>query len=186
MPNESHAADIVMQAFPRSFMIFLMRDGRDVMKSRFSPFASATLAETTDPKLRLHAIAFWSHFWNFQIDIIRSAFAAHPPERSLFVRYEDLRRNTAEELRVIFDRVGVAMADDELAELVARTTLEQIPADQKGPDKPRQEGQIGKYAAVFSLREIELMEAIMGPNLERFGYQPHTDAKQIADMTSAD
>src|ERR1019366_4056155 len=93
MPNESHAADVIMRAFPRSFMIFLMRDGRDVMKSRFSPFASPTLAETTDPRMRLHAIAFWSHFWNFQVDIIHSAFSAHPPQRSLFVRYEDLPRD---------------------------------------------------------------------------------------------
>src|SRR6185503_705654 len=108
------------------FMILLMRDGRDVMKSRFSPFASAMLARSTDPELRVHAIAFWSHFWNFQVDIIRSAFSSHPPERSLFVRYEDIRRDTLDELRVIFDRIGVSMPDDELAELVARTTLEHI------------------------------------------------------------
>jgi hypothetical protein len=185
MPNESHAADVIMRAFPRSFMIFLMRDGRDVMKSRFSPFASPTLAETTDPRMRLHAIAFWSHFWNFQVDIIHSAFSAHPPQRSLFVRYEDLRRDTMAELRVIFDRVGLSMADDALAKLVSRTTLENIPADQKGPDKPRQEGLIGKYASVFSRWEIELMEAIMGPNLQRFGYELHAVSKQVADPPTA-
>lgn len=176
MPNESHAADVIMQAFPDSFMIFLMRDGRDVMKSRFSPFASEALATTTDAELRLYAIAFYSHFWNFQVDIMHSAFTAHPPDRSLFVHYEELRRDTLEQLRVIFDRVGIAIADDELADLVTRTTLENIPADQKGPDKPRQEGQIGKYTDVFSVPEIELMEAIMGPNLRRFGYQLHTGA----------
>jgi hypothetical protein len=186
MPNESHAADVIMQAFPGSFMIFLMRDGRDVMKSRFSPFASATLAETTDPQLRLYAIAFWSHFWNFQVDIVHSAFLAHSPQRSLFVRYEDLRRDTIDELRVVFDRVGMSMADDELAELVSRTTLEHLPADQRGPDKPRQEGQIGNYASVFSPREIELMEAIMGPNLRRFGYELHTEAKPVENPPTVD
>ncbi len=81
---------------------------------------------------------------------------------------EDLRRDTLKELRTIFDSAGIAMADDAMADLVARTTLEQLPADQRGPDKPRQDGQVGKYASVFSHREIELMEAIMGPNLERF------------------
>jgi hypothetical protein len=179
MPNDAHAADIVMQAFPESFMIFLMRDGRDVLKSRFSPFASRTLAEQPDPELRSYAIAFYSHFWNFQVDIIQAAFRAHSPERSLFVCYEDLRRNTREQLRLIFDRVGSPIDEAQLSELLDRTTLENIPDDQKGPDKPRQTGQIGKYTEVFSESEIELMESIMGPNLQRFGYTLFTEQKEM-------
>jgi hypothetical protein len=58
-----------------------------------------------------------------------------------------------------------------------RTSLENIPDDQKGPDKPRQTGQIGKYTEVFSEEEIELMEAIMGSNLRRFGYALGRDMK---------
>jgi Sulfotransferase family len=170
MPNDSHAADVIMQAFPESFMILLMRDGRDVLKSRFSPFGSPDLAETKDAQLRLHAIAFYSHFWNFQVDIMQSAFLAHAPERSLLVHYEDLRRQPSDGIRLIFDRIGVPLSDEDLAKLVARTSLENIPADQKGPDKPRQTGQVGKYADVFSEQEVSLMEAIMGPNLLRFGY----------------
>jgi hypothetical protein len=65
MPNDSHAADFIMRAFPRSRMVFLMRDGRDVMRSRFSPFASLDLAATKDIELRRYAIAFYAHFWNF-------------------------------------------------------------------------------------------------------------------------
>lgn len=170
MPNDSHAADVIMQAFPESFMVFLIRDGRDVMKSRFSPFASADLAETIDPSMRLHAIAFYSHFWNFQVDIMSAAFLAHSPERSLIVSYEDLRRDTAGQLRVIFDRIGRVITDAELADLVERTTLENLPDDQKGPDKQRQTGEIGGFRSVFSYYEIELMEAIMGHNLQRFNY----------------
>lgn len=171
MPNDSHAADVIMQAFPGSFMIFLMRDGRDVMKSRFSRFASVNLSETRDIQMRLYAIAFYSHFWNFQVDIIHSAFNAHAPERSLLVYYEDLRRDTMAQAREIFDRIGFSITDEELSELIRRTQLENIPDDQKGPDKPRQTGQIGEFGKVFSEQEIELMEAIMGPNLVRFGYK---------------
>ncbi len=177
MPNESQAADIIMRAFPGSFMIFLIRDGRDVMKSRMSRFASIDLAETDDPVLRRHAIAFYSHLWNFQADIIQSAFLAHTPERRLAIHYEVLRRNPTQALRRVLDRVGIATSDQELTELVARTTLENIPAEQRGPDKPRQTGQIGGYARVFSAEEIDLMEAIMGPNLRRFGYPLRADAK---------
>ena len=121
MPPESHAADVIMEAFPEAFMIFLMRDGRDVMKSRFSPFMSPELAATNDPLLRLHAIAFYSHFWNFQVDIISSAFSAHFPERRLFVRYEDIRRDPLEQARMILDSVGLSMSERELARLIERT-----------------------------------------------------------------
>jgi Sulfotransferase family len=175
MPNDSHAADVIMQAFPESFMILLMRDGRDVLKSRFSPFGSPDLAETSDAQLRLHAIAFYSHFWNFQVDIMQSAFSAHAPERSLLVHYEDLRRAPTEWIRLIFDRIGAPLSDEALAALVAKTSLENIPADQKGPDKPRQTGQVGRYTDVFSDEEVALMEAIMGPNLLRFGYALQSD-----------
>ncbi len=49
-PNEGHASDLIMSALPRARMIFLMRDGRDIVKSRFSPFASRRLAETQGPR----------------------------------------------------------------------------------------------------------------------------------------
>ncbi|HBK07403.1 MAG TPA: hypothetical protein DDZ81_16380 [Acetobacteraceae bacterium] len=183
MPNDSHAADVVMQAFPGSFMIFLMRDGRDVMKSRFSPFASMKLAKTTDPQLRLYAIAFYSHFWNFQVDIVQSAFDAHAPERRLLLHYEKLRRSPRAEFRLTLDRIGMPVSDEQLDALVAKTVLENMPIAERGPDKPRQTGEIGKYARVFSPAEIELMEAIMGANLRRFGYRLSSDAKE--DTASA-
>jgi len=171
MPNDSHAADIVMQAFPESFMIFLMRDGRDVMKSRFSPFASRKLAETEDMELRRHAIAFYSHFWNFQVDIMKAAYVAHTPNRRLLLRYEDLRREPSSQFKNMFEQIGVAMSDAELNAMIKATTLENIPDDQKGPDKPRQTGQVGQFGDVFSDEEIDLMEIIMGSNLEEFGYE---------------
>jgi hypothetical protein len=170
MPNDSHAADVIMQALPDAFMILLMRDGRDVMKSRFSPFASQDLATTTDPALRLHAISFYAHLWNFQVDIMQSAFAAHAPGRRLLLHYEELRVAPTAQLRVMFDKIGMEMSDAALDALVSATKLENMPAAQKGPDKPRQTGQIGKYANVFSHAEIALMDAIMGYNLRRFGY----------------
>ena len=170
MPNDSHGADVIMQSLPQAFMILLMRDGRDVMKSRFSPFASHDLATTTDPALRLHAIAFYAHLWNFQVDIMQSAFAAHAPERRLLLHYEELRVAPTAQLRMMFDKIGMDMSDAALDALVSSTTLDNIPAAQKGPDKPRQTGQIGEYASVFSGAEIALMEAIMGCNLRRFGY----------------
>jgi hypothetical protein len=171
MPNDSHGADFIMRAFPRAWMIFLMRDGRDVMRSRFTPFASDILAETTDASLRTQAIAYYAHFWNFQVDIMRDAYDAHAADRRHFLRYEDVRQKPAAEIPRLLNRIGMAVTEEQLPRLLHDVTLENMPADQRGPDKPRQDGKIGGFRDTFSPAEIELMNNIMGANLRRYGYE---------------
>jgi hypothetical protein len=170
MPNDSHAADFIMRAFPRSRMIFLMRDGRDVLRSRFSPFASPTLAESKDAELRRYAISFYAHFWNFQIDIIRSAYEAHDPELRYFVRYEELRSDPMRYIGDLLTRIDMEVSPAELEQLVQDVTLENIAPELRGPAKQRQDGQISGYRKTFSPDEIDLMNSIMGDNLQRYGY----------------
>jgi hypothetical protein len=170
MPNDSHGADFIMRAFPGSHMVFLIRDGRDVMRSRFSLFASPLLAETTDPRLRSYAIAYYSHFWNFQVDIMRAAFESHAENLRILVRYEEMRRDPVSTIGGLFRHLGLAIAPDELLRLADTTRLESYPPSQRGPDKPRQNGFIGGYRNFFSAEEVATMNAIMGPNLVRYGY----------------
>ena len=167
-PNDAHGADHIMRAFPKSRMISLLRDGRDVMRSRFSSFGSEELAETAHRGLRLHAIAFYAHWWNFQTDIVAAAYDAHDPELRSFIRYEDLRAEPHRVLRELFARLNLEGTEAEIAELVADTRLENY--NDRGENRPRQQGLIGGYRAHFSAEEIDLMNAIMGPNLAKYGY----------------
>jgi hypothetical protein len=171
MPNDSHAADFIMRAFPGSHMVFMMRDGRDVMRSRFSPFASRDLASTEKRELRRFAVFYYSHLWNFQLDIIRSAFEAHAPERRILVYYEQLRRDPVPVITELYRHLGMPGTPEEVAALAERTRLENVPAGERGPDKPRQNGIVGGFRHVFDEEEIALMNAIMGPNLTRYGYE---------------
>jgi len=170
MPNDSHAADLIMRSFPESHMIFLIRDGRDVIRSRFSPYASPILAETGDARLRSYAIAYYSHFWNFQVDIMRAAFEAHPEHLRIRVHYEELRQNPLSAIGALFRHLGRETRQDELVQLAERTRIENVPAADRGPDKPRQNGIVGGYRDFFRDDEIATMNAIMGPNLVRYGY----------------
>lgn len=171
MPNDSHGADFIMRAFPDSYMIFLVRDGRDVMRSRFSHFASPVLASTGNPELRRYAIAYYSHLWNFQVDIIRSAFDAHRGDRRICMRYEDMRQDPVANITVLYSFLGVQIARQEVIELAHQSRLENMPESERGPDKPRQQGLVGGYKGTFTAEEVGLMNAIMGPNLTRFGYE---------------
>ncbi len=188
MPNDSHAADFIMRACPQSNMVFLVRDGRDVMRSRFSMFASPVLATTSSRELRRYAISFYSHFWNFQVDIIRSAFDAHAPERRILIKYEDLRAHPVDSIGTLYRHLKSAIADehlepwislDEALQLAETTRLENVPEIERGPDKPRQSGIIGGFREAFDGEEIALMNAIMGPNLARYGYELAQSAVRV-------
>jgi hypothetical protein len=170
MPNDSHGADFIMRAFPGSHMVFMMRDGRDVMRSRFSPFASRALATTANRDLRRFGIFYYSHLWNFQLDIIRSAFEGHASERRILVYYEQLRTDPVRVITELYQHLSMPGTPQEIASLAERTRLENVPAAERGPDKPRQNGIVGGFRQVFDEEEIALMNAIMGPNLTRYGY----------------
>lgn len=180
MPNGSHAADLLMSALPQARMIVIMRDGRDVIRSRFSPFASRTLAETTDLALRRYAVAYYSEYWNFQREIVERAFAAHDPERRLLVSYEQLRRGETEAFASVYRFIGASVSDEWLRGLIERTRLENVAPDRRGPALPRQTGEIGGYRSAFLKTEVALMTSIMGPGLRRYGYD--TSGGEGADM----
>jgi hypothetical protein len=140
------------------------------MRSRFTPFASQILAETKDPALRLYAVAYYAHFWNFEVDIIRSAYDAHNPELRYFLRYEDIRGDPETQIAKLLDAIGMSVGPAELAQLVHDAQLENMPAETRGPDKARQTGKVGGFRGTFTDDEIQLMNGIMRGNLERYGY----------------
>ena len=170
MPNESHAADFIGQALPESRLIHLIRDGRDVMSSRFGAFASHLLDTNKDPSLRRYAIAFYSHFWNFQNDIIEDAVRHHAAGRTFVVRYEDLRANFGQVASKLFEWIGQPLTPVEISSLRARVDIANVTAEEVGYGKRRGDGTVGRYRNVFSPDEIELMQRIMGPVLDRYGY----------------
>ena len=175
-PNEGHAADLLMEALPRARLIFLMRDGRDIVKSRFSPFASRLLAESEDPGLRRVAVAYYAHQWNWHTDIVRSAYDAHDPARRLLVTYEELRRESDDVFAGLAQFVGAPIDLNLVKKLIADVRLENFPKTERRPDQPRQEGLIGAYRSHFTPDEIQLMTTIMAENLIRYGY----DQKPLA------
>ena len=168
--DDSQAADLIMPAFPNAHLIFLIRDGRDAVRSQCSPFISGSLFADGGDAVRRHLVAFYSHLWNFRVDIIRAAFETHAPERRLMLRYEDLRREPLPTIQNLLRHLAMTTPDRNMAELVHNVTLENMPVETRGPDKPRQAGEIGGYKGFFTEPDINLMNAIMGENLRRYGY----------------
>lgn len=170
MPNESHAADFILEAMPEAKVIHLIRDGRDVMSSQFGRFGSGVLSQVPNAELRRHAISFYSHFWNFQNDIIADACRHHASERTMFVRYEDLRQDLSGFVCKIYKWLGNPLTEENITALVRAVDLANAPSDEVGYGKRRGDGTVGRFKSIFSDEEIELMNSIMGPVLARYGY----------------
>lgn len=170
-PNESHGADVILEAMPDARAIHLIRDGRDVMSSRFGAFGSGILANSQDPALRRHAIAFYSHFWNFQNDMIHYACARHDPNKVLRIRYEALRAAPIDRILELFGWLGWSLPENEHDSLLNHIDLANAPPGEVGFGKRRGDGTMGRFRSLFSADEIDLMNRIMGPVLQRYGYE---------------
>ena len=170
-PNDAHGVELLARWMPTSRLILLVRDGRDTIRSRFTPFASKILATTKDPELRKYAVAWFSHLWNFHIDASRHAVEGHDPERACTIRYEDLRKDPLQAFLTAARVAGFDPGEDEAQQILDARDISKVKSDQKGADKPVQSGKVGGYAEAFSRDEMRIMARVMRSNLKRYGYE---------------
>lgn len=133
-PHGSEAAPMLMETLPRSKLIFLARDVRDVVDSvldmtRSQGRSQASSPDGDDPILLAGSIA---RDWEWRNRQVRTAFEALPADQRLFVRYEDLIAATMEHLVRILDWLGVAADRRQTREIVERLAFDRIPEEQRG------------------------------------------------------
>jgi hypothetical protein len=176
-PNSSEAADEIAKLLPRSRVIFLLRDGRDVVDSTMDVLAKAgwgALANAGQRPLRdderPHYAALHSVMWVYRTEAVQRACDFLPPGQSLLVRYEDLRADTHAELERIMRWIGIETPPDWVEEVARGHAFEALPAEAKGPGSRRRAAQPGLWRENLSETEQEIMETIMGPKLRELGY----------------
>lgn len=178
-PNGSHAADTVVSILPASRLIFLLRDGRDVVDS----LVDAMLAEGTwwtkqnersvgrPPQERLSFVKQQSRLWVHRTIASRRAFAALPDERRLLIRYEELLANTAGMLRRIHGWLGIDVPPSDVEATVAHHAFDSAPRDRRGPGKDMRSATPGLWRENLTAEEQDAMHRIMGETLTALGYE---------------
>jgi hypothetical protein len=175
-PNGSHGADLVMSLLSRSRMIFQLRDGRDVIDSMMHAQADGGwltgpgAARIGSESERLEFVRRHSRLWVNRTWAVQRAYDNHPPELRFAIRYEDLRANTIESLRPLFDWLEIERAEEELETLVSALAFESYPSKAKGPTKPLRAASPGLWRENMNGPEQRAMNEIMGETLERLGY----------------
>jgi sulfotransferase family protein len=176
--NGSHAADVVMSLFPRSRMIFMLRDGRDILDSLLdatSPsgwIRRAGLGKRVveSPEERLEFVRETAAHWTARMNACASAFAAHPHDLRIEVRYEELLADTPGVLGDLAAWLDLPGGPKRIQNIAKSHSFEAIPDKRKGPGKSRRSATPGAWREGLTTEEQAVAEEIMGETLSRLGY----------------
>ena len=168
-----HAAPLVMSMFPRSKLVFLVRDGRDVVDSQTAanqPGGWLPMGGWTNPEERLEFIRDRARTWAGDMAAIKRAFDAHPDSLREMVRYEDLLGDPRSNLTRLIEWLGLRRTKQSLAETVESNAFESIQSDQKGSTSFFRSATPGAWKKNMTTQEAAVLESIMGTKLREFGY----------------
>jgi hypothetical protein len=173
-PNGSQSADLIMRAQPTARLLFLLRDGRDVVDSELASFLVGSWQERhfahmrgiTEPQ-RLDFVERSAYQWLWRTEVVEGAFQRHRGPKHL-VRYEDMLREPKRHLAEFFDWMGLALDVIDVDALVDRVAFERLPV--KGADQFNRSATPGAWRENLTPDEASLVEEILGPKLRRLGY----------------
>jgi sulfotransferase family protein len=181
----SHVADLLVSLFPRSRMIFLLRDGRDVVDSwldayRAGAWALDEGAYPVSPEGREALIRWQSSVWAYRTGVVLRAYRDHDPSRRVLVRYEDLLAAPGDELERICGTLEVRATSQELRAIAARHDYERVPSEGRGTAKAIRAADPGGWQRRMSAAEQRAMYAVMGERLAEVGYLPGFSTERVA------
>ena len=97
----------------------------------------------------------------------REAYEAHEGPKTL-VKYEELRADTPGTMKRIYSDLGVAVGEEEIARAVREHSWENIPEEEKGPDRFYRKATPGGWREDLTPEQVQTVERITAPLLEEF------------------
>ncbi|HET8593049.1 MAG TPA: sulfotransferase, partial [Solirubrobacterales bacterium] len=183
----SHAADTIMDLFPQSYLIFLLRDGRDVVDSwldayRDGSWATEEGAYPLDDTGRPALIRWQSSVWLHRTEVVQQTYARTDPGRRVLIRYEEMREDPQGALARIAGLIGIDAGPDELGRIAAANAFSRVPKSRKGAGREIRRANPGGWASHMSREEILAMHEILAEKLDELGYLRRGDipAKRAA------
>lgn len=176
-PNGSHASDQIARLLPRSRMIFLLRDGRDVVDSMMDADSEGgwrTRTEGVSPlrteSERLAGVRRAAHLWLIRTIATQRACEILGPEQSILVRYEDLLTDTEPELATLNDWLGLERTPAEVKRAVRAHRFGSLRNRLRGRRKGVRAASPGLWRENLSAGEQEAMTEMIGAKLTEVGY----------------
>jgi ribosomal protein L34E len=170
----SHVAPLLAELFPASKLIFLLRDGRDVVDSWLDAYQEGSWAIPggafpVSAEGRIPLIRWLSAVWAYRSRAVRRAFETRGPEDRILIRYERLRNATAETMEQVCEILGLERGG--LPAAIERQRFERLPGTDRGAGCEQRLATPGAWRERLSAAEQEAMHEVLGEALREFGYQ---------------
>jgi hypothetical protein len=176
-PNGSIGAPYLAAAFPRSALVLLIRDPRDVAASaldRHLPGGQAYEWRKSEGSVRDRASRNPEAFIEGQakrymrnVGAANRAYEAHEGPK-VMVRYEDLRTDTLGTMRRVYSTLGIPTDEDELVQVVKKHAWENITEEKKGRGKFHRKAKPGGWREDLTPHQARSVEKITAPLLREF------------------
>ncbi len=176
-PNGSAAAGPIFELMPRSRLLFLIRDGRDVVDSFVDALshpdwilAYAPGQRALEQSKRMEFIEVQSALWRFYTEAVDGACRDLDDDACFRVRYEDLLADTERWLARIAEWLGAAAPPERIAAVARRHSFAELSEEQRGPGKFARAASPGAWRENMTAAEQRLMQEMLGDTLARLGY----------------
>jgi hypothetical protein len=181
-PNGSISAPLILEAFPESKLIFLVRDSRDVVASlldaakegswygydRFEASVADAVLRGRDTSEDGRFVERLSRNYVSNVSAVKEAYARHPDGAKVLVRYEDLRADPQGSVLHICDSLGIDVDGVQLEQAVERHAFENIPQEDRGRGKFHRRATPGAWREDLTPEQARTVEEITGPLLREF------------------
>jgi hypothetical protein len=178
--NSSVGAPLLMEAFPDSRLILLVRDPRDIVASNLDGARKGgwlyQWREIRDGDEEYHALAEeeptlyvkqLSERYLHDIGCAKRAYDSHKG-RKVLVRYEDLRADTLGTMQRIYSSLEIPVNTEQLERVVSAHSWENIPDKYKGPGQFTRKATPGGWKEDLTPEQAQIVEEITAPLLKEF------------------
>jgi hypothetical protein len=160
-PGHVAFADRILDAFPESKVVEVVRDGRDVCVS----LEKQALTLRWPPTKREDQIRLWRR-------AVERGERLHADDRwagrVLRVRYEDLHADPVDEVLRLYGFLGLPVDEQDAAAIVEQTSITRFADRTDG--RHRRKGAVGDWRTALSADDVALIEREAGDLLRRVGY----------------
>ncbi|HYG97420.1 MAG TPA: sulfotransferase [Solirubrobacterales bacterium] len=168
----SHVAPFLTELFPDSKVIFLLRDGRDVVDSWLDAYSEGSWAIPggafpVSEEGRIPLIKWLSAVWAYRSRAVKEAYDSRDPANRIQIRYEQLRSDTEAWMTRICEMIGIDAG--RVPEVVEGHRFEKLP--RTGRRLFTRQARPGGWRDNLSRAEQEAMHEALGDALVEFGYE---------------
>jgi hypothetical protein len=175
-PGGSQVADWIMRLLPGARLVFLLRDGRDVVDSWLDAYRPGGWHYERDggypvaAEGRMAFIRWQAAVWLQRTQTVQRAYEACSADRRVLVRYEDLLADPDREVERVHAAIGLARDPAQVRDAVARHAFASVAASERGEGQFVRQASPGGWRESMSRAEQHALHAVLGPKLRELGY----------------